>query len=283
MCVVYACQTDIPDDAELRRGSETNTDGAGVAFLRDGRVHWKKDLNTWEPVKAFIEKEKLAFPLAIHFRSASVGGNSNSLAHPFPIGKGVPLWLEGNAEEVLFHNGHLSNWKDLTLKAGLSAKEKFPEGPWSDSRALAWLVYLRGSGVLPFVVDSSRVLLMHATPSTWEGDVYSPGDDHFAFYGAEWIHAPKKGWSQSVNTFARYALSPGRWTQHLENTVEDCEIEEWDAMGNPTPQPATPATPACGVSVLTAKDAYVWTVEELLEVLASLKKEQANAKLASGL
>ena len=275
MCVIYACGTSLPPEDELQRGSETNTDGAGLAWRKEGttpRILWKKGFKDHEEVLAFIKAQKIPFPLAIHFRSASVGGVWKELCHPFPLGKGSPTWLEGEAEEVLFHNGHLSDWEKLVLAAGLPSKEKIPTGAWSDSRALAWLTYLKGEGILPFVVNGSRVLLFHATPSTAEDEVYEAADDHFSFYGT-WINHPKEGWSQSINTIERMARRAsyacyrgGTWTDG-----------EWEME----PSPAAITSGPTRVEVSQAPN--IWTVAELTKILADLESEQNHAKLAAGI
>ena len=268
MCVIYAVQTELPPDAELKRGSETNEDGAGVAWLHDGLIHWKKDLGDWQKVLKFIKEMDLKPPYAIHFRSASVGGKSTSLAHPFPIGKGTPTWVEGTAGQVLFHNGHLGEWGELALRAGLASKEQFPLGAWSDSRALAWLVHLKGEGILPFIIGQSRVLLFNAEADTREGVDYDPGEDHFSYYGSGWIHN-KGGWSQSVDTYDRWARTPGRW-----NYMEDTE-QKGLALAKSS------ASSSCSSSTAHSSSPYVWTIEDLTTILADLKKEQEDAKLAS--
>ena len=269
MCVIYACQTIMPPDEELRRGSETNEDGAGISWLDpDGsKIHWKKDLADWKGVLKFIKEEKLKLPYAIHFRSASVGGKSVGLAHPFPIAKGAPLWVEGTGPSVLHHNGHLSDWSELVMKAGLASKEEFPLGPWSDSRGLAWLVHLKGEGILPFIVGQSRVLMMSVEPNTYDGEEYNRAEDHFTYYGTGWIHK-KDGWSQSVDTYDRWSRTPGRWN-YVDPRAKDDDTET--AVTKPT----------CSTTS-TACSPYIWTVEDLTTLLAELQEGQKNAKLATG-
>jgi len=267
MCVIYACGSALPPEDELARGNETNPDGVGIAWLskkgETPRIFWKKGLKDYKELLSFLSSEKPPFPLAVHFRSASVGGVWKELCHPFPLGKGAPTWLEGDAEEVLFHNGHLSDWEKLVLAAGLPSKDKFPTGIWSDSRALAWLTYLKGEGILPFVVNGSRVLLFHATSSTAEDEVYEPADDHFSFYGS-WVNHPKEGWSQSCNTIERLT----RKSYGCYRGAAWGEDWEMDA-GEPSKIQASPAN--------------IWTIGELSKILSEMEEEQRNAKLAAGI
>lgn len=270
MCVIYACSTSLPPFDELERGSDTNDDGAGVSWLGKTpkgvpRIFWKKGLKDHKEVLDFIKKQNLTYPLAIHFRTASVGGKLDGLCHPFPLGKGVPLWLEGDAEEVLMHNGHLQDWEKLVMAAGLPAKETFPTGPWSDSRALAWLTHLKGYGILPFVVSGSRVLMMHATPNTGEDEAYDPAEDHFSFFG-NWVHK-KEGWSQSCDTYVR-ACTRGRTGYATWEWDRDEELGVYHAKGAPT-QTSTELP-------------NIWTIGELQKILTELEGAQSDAKLAAG-
>ena len=204
MCVIFACGTKLPPEDALEAGAFSNDDGAGLAWLNREKklVEWKKGLKDHKEVLEYINKEKIPFPLAIHFRTASVGGKSLLLTHPFPVGEGVPTWLEGTCSQVLFHNGHLAKWEEIVLQAGLASQEEFPEGPWSDSRGLAWLTHLKGPGVIRFVNESSRVLLFSSSPD-WapEDDAAEDPWGYFGFWG-NWVGKPADGFMQSTTTYA---------------------------------------------------------------------------------
>lgn len=260
MCVIYACATTLPDEEELHRGAWKNDDGAGIAWLdkEKKRVAWHKGLKDEKEVLEVIEKENIPFPLAIHFRTASAGGTSPLLTHPFPIGKGAPLWLEGTAGRVLMHNGHLGKWEDLVLQAGLASKEEFPDGPWSDTRAMAWLTHLKGPGILRFIADSSRVLLLSASADVEleEGEEADPWD-YFTFWG-NWVGKQADGYMQSITT--EYYNRGGTVIYGKGYT------------------PSTEPLPATSL-VQEAKN--VWSISELTEILTKMEKELADARTAA--
>jgi hypothetical protein len=265
MCVIYACATKLPSEDELRSGASKNSDGAGLAWIEKkskSLVHWKKGLKDEKAVLEYIEEEKIPFPLAIHFRTASVGPKSMLLTHPFPVGKGAPMWLEGTAGEVLFHNGHLAKWDDLVLQAGLASEEDFPEGIWSDTRALAWLVHLKGPGIIRFINETSRVLLMHAAPA-WESEKPEEAPwAHFSYWG-NWVGKQEDGFIQSITT--TWANKGG--------------VRVWDGMGwgsDDEDAPSTPSTPSLPVVRQDPKN--IWTLEELQALLKSMEQELADAR-----
>ena len=262
MCVIYACGTTLPPTDELERGANRNDDGAGVAWVKAGAAHWRKGFKDEKEVLAFIEKDKIPFPLAIHFRTASVGGKSPELAHPFPVASGVPLWLAGKAPQVLMHNGHLSGWDDLVLKAGLASQEEMPEGDWSDSRALAYLTYLKGPGILRFISQTSRVMLLHSEPA-WQPDFEGDPWVYFSFWGS-WEGKREQGWIQSIKT--DYANKGGviQYNRRWDHT------QGWEA------DDSSPTTSTIKVSAEN-----VWTIQELSQILVDREKELEDARTAA--
>lgn len=278
MCVIYACSTAIPDEEELNRGAFRNDDGAGIAWLGkvngEEKVLWKKGLKDEKDVLAFIEKKKLTPPLVIHFRTASVGSKCPELCHPFPVAEGVPLTTEGSADEVLFHNGHLSNWDDIVLRAALGMDVQVPEGEWSDSRALAWLTYLKGPGIMTFLGGSSRILTFHAAPDIWEDCEYDRAHDHFTIWGS-WPTSGEKGYRQSVTTeWGGGTVIRGRGFRSAEDyyAAEEDNTDSCSAVQRYTPS-----------SVEAVAGLNIWTVQELREVLARVEKELKDARTAAGL
>jgi predicted glutamine amidotransferase len=96
-------------------------------------------------------------PFLLHFRIATAGGVSKELTHPFPIEPTASLALEGECESVLMHNGHFSEWQKVLLN-NISPTYKFPEGDWSDSRAMAFIASIHGEHVLKLFEEKITVL-----------------------------------------------------------------------------------------------------------------------------
>lgn len=166
MCVICVCAEDKRATPEqIRQMWVRNDHGGGVAWqavVDDVKVvRWKKGLNLEQMQEMGAT---LPFPHILHFRIASIGGKIPELTHPFIA---VPMWaefgdslaLEGvSTHPVIFHNGHWSEWHDK-LMVGCGVKnEEIPRGPWSDSRAMAFLYRYYGQGFLDTLLQRTVTL-----------------------------------------------------------------------------------------------------------------------------
>lgn len=116
-------------------------------------VKWEKGMNLDRTLELCKE---VPIPFVVHFRIPTAGGRHESLCHPFPIAKHVPLDLKGATKGyVLFHNGHWTQWKDTLLKAAVTLTAKLPGGKWSDSRGMAWMAAHYGIGVLDLIDEKA--------------------------------------------------------------------------------------------------------------------------------
>lgn len=138
MCVALATiGKNKPALSILKACEAANPHGGGVAWIEKNRVRFEKGLNA-EQIHAIIQREN--GPFLIHFRIATVGNVKPELCHPFPVGGKASIALSGTAGAVLAHNGTWYNWKTVITRAARAMSAKLPEGPLSDSRAMAWLV-----------------------------------------------------------------------------------------------------------------------------------------------
>ena len=281
MCVIYACYKGLPEHEELVRGAKRNSDGAGIAWIKDRRVYWEKGLKSdAEVIEKFVEAQGIKPPFAIHFRTASVGGRADELTHPFPIGPKVETWLEGNASAVLFHNGHVHDWEKHFMHVMYNTSGLCPdsEGGWSDSRALAYLVATKGEGVLHFVRGRSRVCIFKATKYK------NPEHDeipNMALHG-DWIHDKTHGYFQSVSTYAGREVTPGKATGR--GTMSPAAAGSGTTRaGSGTTSTGGGATSRSGFQSAGPSGTNVWTLEEIADVITQLEKEQEDAKNTLGI
>jgi len=152
-----------------------NSHGGGMAWrepAEDGEgveVVWKKSLNLEQMLQMAAD---LPLPYVMHFRIASVGGKNPYLTHPFPIEESGRNPLEGRTKgQVLFHNGHWTDWKRMYLDGALRYAKKMPSGALSDTRAMAWLASFMGNGLVDFIEE--------------KGVAFGP-DNVETFWGAGW-------------------------------------------------------------------------------------------------
>lgn len=159
MCVIICCdkESGFPALATLESAEQLNQHGGGIAWIgENGKVKYRKGINAKE---IFEITKQIPLPAIIHFRIASIGVINNNLCHPFPINENADCDLAGEAESVLFHNGTWSNWDQVCLEAVIKKDIKFPDGDWSDSRAMAWLVDKYGVGVLNLLSDGNKIVV----------------------------------------------------------------------------------------------------------------------------
>lgn len=154
MCVIAVCEKKLPSLEDLQKMESANGDGAGVAWIENGLVHWRKNLKAEE-----ILDVPFTLPVAIHFRMASIGGVRPELCHPFVVSAQANTDLVGATKKaVLMHNGHWGEWRQFCRNALRKVKGKIPGGSWSDTRALAWLTHIYGPGFLE--ISEQKVALI---------------------------------------------------------------------------------------------------------------------------
>jgi hypothetical protein len=162
MCVIMMIDEKRPSEDMVRRAWNWNCDGGGLAWIKDGHVHWKKGLMGdagLEEMQKLIAS--LPMPFVAHFRIASESGGivTPELTHPFPITRGVELHLEGKTKGyVLFHNGNWGGWIYDAKAAAIASNCKLPKGPLNDTRIIAWMSSLYGSNFLELIDKQKGVV-----------------------------------------------------------------------------------------------------------------------------
>lgn len=77
---------------------ENNSDGGGIAFIKDGKIHTRKSLVGWRSLWRIYQgiEEDEGTPMLLHFRIATHGSTCEKNTHPFLIRDG---------EAAVIHNG----------------------------------------------------------------------------------------------------------------------------------------------------------------------------------
>lgn len=133
---------------DLKSMEWANGDGAGVMWTDGKKAHYIKGTTAEN-----VHETLMAVPSdwAVHFRINSIGGKLPVLTHPFVVTDDCPLELGGESEFLLMHNGHWAEFNVLALALAVRAGREIPDGPWSDSRAAAWLAAIGGHRLLEFI------------------------------------------------------------------------------------------------------------------------------------
>lgn len=160
MCVIF-CIDDgkFPDLETLKSAESLNSHGAGIAYIKNGTVHYEKGIDSAR-IHTLIKNGNIGKKAIIHFRIASIGDVSKKLCHPFPISPDAELHLSGIAPNgVLFHNGTLRDYDEYALGFIKNYGVALPNGQLSDSRVMAWLTNFYGSSWLRLLEDQKIAIL----------------------------------------------------------------------------------------------------------------------------
>jgi hypothetical protein len=167
MCLLMISTTGRPKKEYIENGFRNNPDGCGYSwFGDDGLVHWKKNVTLEEAIKA---SEELPIGFCMHMRWASIGPVTPGLCHPFPITKNVSLALEGSAKAVLYQNGTFQGYNNILMNH-LSSRLVMPRGPFSDSRAIAFLLSIHGVNLLKLLDSAGKFVVQTEGKNLGFGD-----------------------------------------------------------------------------------------------------------------
>jgi hypothetical protein len=194
MCVIMIVTDDKkrPTDGMVQAGWESNSYGGGVGWVQRGTPNvakWMKGIDSYQKMQEFAKE--LPVPYVLHFRIPSVGAGSKDLTHPFPVEGDVSVELEGESQEgLLFHNGTWSQWRDRLLHFVCGTGTGVPDGPWSDSRAMAFLAHHLGLNFLELIDEKICVLLPDTGNSVPDTYMYGTWIYEFGihFSNMHWRH-----------------------------------------------------------------------------------------------
>ena len=177
MCLIIAVNEKTPPESQFELANDLNPDGIGMAWIaKNGMVQWYKGLGIAD-VKKMAPYTPL--PYVVHFRIATSGGINRELCHPFPISRNVTISTDGQAKRVMFHNGIWFDWREMLIKGLIATGRSLPQGPWSDTRAMAFLAYHYGDKILELLEEKIVVLSKEGSQfygsgwTTRDGCVYS--------------------------------------------------------------------------------------------------------------
>lgn len=160
MCVILSAEKERPTRAEMEQAAAKNPDGAGIAWIENGTVRFKK-VGPGHDAEIMDLAETVPMPYVAHFRITSVGETRPELSHPFPLRHTQALATSGKATNgVLFQNGTWREWKQHLLAAAASTGEPVGDGPLSDTRAITYLATTLGLGILETIPDHNRIAVV---------------------------------------------------------------------------------------------------------------------------
>lgn len=148
MCIIAACQERSLTDTEITNCFQNNSDGAGIAYVQDGKVHIEKGFMTLEEFKKYYAQVDV-LPHVVHFRIATSGDVCPEMTHPYIIDSDSKLLVSGKTKySVLFHNGVIPEYNTLYLNMLTNCLIDVPKGPINDSRVAAIMSSVFGEDIL---------------------------------------------------------------------------------------------------------------------------------------
>lgn len=160
MCVILSAEKERPTRAEMEQAAAKNPDGAGIAWIENGTVRFKK-VGPGHDAEIMDLAETVPTPYVAHFRITSVGETRPELSHPFPLRHTQTLATSGKATNgVLFQNGTWREWKQHLLAAAASTGQPVGDGPLTDTRAITYLATTLGLGILETIPEHNRIAVV---------------------------------------------------------------------------------------------------------------------------
>lgn len=125
MCIIAAKPAGVkmPSTETIHNMWVGNPDGAGIMYVKDGRVRIEKGFMTYESFKAKIDELSRTLDMTktacvMHFRITTHGGTRPENCHPFPVTDSIPALkkLSANVTLGVAHNGIIP----ITPRKGIS-------------------------------------------------------------------------------------------------------------------------------------------------------------------
>lgn len=206
MCVICTAEPgSMPSPTQLARMSDTNPDGAGIAWHDGTRLHRYRNPDNHHTL-AFIIRNWEALtdmPCLIHFRLATHGGVHARNTHPFTFRK-------GDRNGYIAHNGiarrHIHGRYDNDSRNAIDA--------WQDGHAdltdgsQGQFALIDQNGDLEWLTQGHTVIQgekghIAVSNRQWDDPYASQWDDLYApYYGDEWISAYEEGYEDAMQELA---------------------------------------------------------------------------------
>lgn len=138
MCVIAVCKDRKLSKEEIERAWNKNPHGAGIGWVEDKRTVYIKGIMELKEFMEIYERIN-TLPHIVHFRNASIGiPVSPKLTHPFIVSSSSPIRLRyKGTKPIIFHNGTISNWRELYNLLVKSKRINIREDSLSDTRVMA--------------------------------------------------------------------------------------------------------------------------------------------------
>jgi predicted glutamine amidotransferase len=96
MCVIAAKPAGVPwlKEQYMKNCFKNNSDGAGIAWVQEGKLHIKKGYFNWNPLWKDLKCLE-QYPVLLHCRQATHGSKTGKNCHPFLLENGLAMAHNG--------------------------------------------------------------------------------------------------------------------------------------------------------------------------------------------
>jgi len=207
MCIIAYSESRKLTKKEFDNCWRSNSDGFGIAWRDNGKIHYLKGYEKKEDAWKVYQKIDI-LPHVAHFRITSTGKTLPELTHPFIVEKDSNLKLKySGIDSVLFHNGTISDWERFGMSHFMDIGY-IPEGEISDTRVAAMIVSKLGERALKFM--SGKFVHFKLEESLLIG----------SFEEEKGVFFSNSGYKDSWGKISSYSF--GKWDEDYFGNYWDC-------------------------------------------------------------
>lgn len=202
MCIIVAKEKgiDMPDRQILKNCFDYNSDGAGIMWNYNNKVHIHKGFMKWEDFDDFLDTLSKQIDLknsgvCTHFRIRTHGKTSSANCHPFPISNKIKdlKLLELTTDIGIAHNGiipikpihSLSDTQTYIIKRLYNIQKAHPR--FLESKRIMGQIEKEITSKMAFLTSDGKI---HTIGNfiEQEGVLYSNRSfEDRCFYGYDWL------------------------------------------------------------------------------------------------
>lgn len=220
MCLLIAqvIGADPVSDARLRQGWKANKDGAGYAFVADGKLVVCRPFFKFKPFlaayKAHHAKYGQSSPFLVHFRFTTHGGVSASNTHPFTLAGGkVALGHNGMMHE--FESPHKDESDTAFFCRSVLAHRDAEQ--LMSPKFNKWLEVLIGdSNKLVLIDDTCALSIVNEEAGHWDSDTWYSNNSYMSqkdWHNMDWRAYARARWERDVADADLDRLSEKDWLE----------------------------------------------------------------------
>lgn len=203
MCVIVLKQAGkkLPPDDTLKTCWDSNPDGAGFMYAKDGKVHIRKGFMKLKKLLEALHElpaDCMSGNVVIHFRVGTHGAVSRECTHPFPVCDDYELMraTESTCDFGMAHNGVISF---AASQDGIKSDGRISDSMWFAhnvaSKYMELLELDKDFHISPLMnaaIGTNRFAFLRGDGYCWiVGDWYTVGDDEPVWYSNSSYEKPR--------------------------------------------------------------------------------------------